>query len=56
MIKIDYRHEGDMTDDEYSDQEDQEFIVTKEMLMKLVKENVKFPEGRHLCEANFFVK
>lgn len=56
MIKINYVIErDDMTDEEYENQEEQEFIVTEDMLYELVKENISLGKGEEICWENFYV-
>jgi len=56
MIKINYIIEkDDMTDEEYENQEEREFIVTKDMLYELVNEHVSLGKDETICSENFYV-
>jgi len=54
-IKVEYRFESDdMTDEEYDDQDEQTFIITQDMIYELVRQHVKIPEGKGICQDNFY--
>jgi hypothetical protein len=56
VLKVEYIVDrDDMTDDEYQEQEERVFFVTKEMIMELVEENADFNSGEWLCGENFFI-
>ena len=55
-LKIEYRFENDnMTDEEYMNQEEMEFIVTYDMLHELMEREVKLEGGNSICTENFYV-
>lgn len=54
MVKVEYYFESDeMTDDEYNEQE-REFIITKEMIIELIMEHVEIPEGMEIDYENIY--
>lgn len=56
MIKINYVIESDgMTNEEYENQEEREFIISKDMLYELVQENVTLNKGEEISYQNFWV-
>jgi len=56
MIKISYVIErDDMTDKEYENQKEREFIVTKDMLYDLVSEHVALGKDEWICSDNFYI-
>jgi hypothetical protein len=57
MIKVDYRFESDeMSDEEYGNQEEREFIITKEMIIDIIKDNISIPKGHEICTENIYTK
>lgn len=55
-IKIVYRFDSDdMSDDEYENQEEKTFIVTKQMLHDLMYEHVVCEPGETIDDVNFYV-
>ncbi|MFT5450569.1 MAG: hypothetical protein ACI9N9_000046 [Enterobacterales bacterium] len=56
MIKIDYRYESDeMTDDEYAYQDEKIFVVTEEMVRRLIMDHTDIPKGLEICRSNFYI-
>jgi hypothetical protein len=56
MINIKYIIDGDdMTDEEYENQEEREFIVTEDMLYDLVNEHVVLGKDEWICSDSFYV-
>jgi len=56
VIKVDYMFNNEkMSEQEYSEQNDKIFYVTKEMIYDLVREKVKTPEGFEICTNNFYI-
>ena len=54
-IKVEYRFESeDMTDEEYKDQDEQTFIITQDMIYELVRQNIILPNGKEICQENFY--
>jgi len=54
-IKVEYMYTSeDMTDEEYNDQDEQTFIITQDMIYELVRQHVKIPEGKEICQDNFY--
>ena len=57
MIVIEYRLESDlMSDDQYNNQDELEFIITKEMIIELIESNVNIAKGYEVCETNIYIK
>jgi len=44
-----------MTNEEYENQEEREFIVTKDMLYDLINEHVEFGKDEWICLDSFYV-
>jgi hypothetical protein len=56
VIKVEYMFNSEkMSDQEYSDQDDKTFYITKEMIYDLVRKNVQIPEGFEICQDNFYI-
>lgn len=56
MIRVEYRFDSDdMSDEEYGDQEEQEFIITKDMIIDILERNVEIPAGKEICHENIYV-
>ena len=56
MIKIEYLIDrDDMTNEEYENQEEREFIVTKDMLYDLINAHVEFGKDEWICLDSFYV-
>lgn len=56
ILKVEYHLENDnMTDKEYEDQDEKEFVITKEMLIELVYQRVELKDGNSICSENFYV-
>ena len=54
-IEVEYMFTSeDMTDEEYDDQDEQTFIITQDMIYELVRQHVKIPEGKEICQDNFY--
>jgi len=46
----------DMTDEEYADQKERTFIITKDMIHELVSQNADYPyETMDICDDNFYI-
>lgn len=56
MIKVEYRFESDeMSDEEYNNQEEQEFIITEDMIDQLIMMYTDIPKGYDICRENLYV-
>jgi hypothetical protein len=44
-----------MTDEEYSNQETKKFVITKDMIIEMIEQNVEFPEGMELDWENIYI-
>lgn len=56
VLKVEYIFISDeMSDEEYSNQNDNIFYITEEMIYDLVREKVKIPEGFEICTDNFYI-
>ena len=56
IMKVEYRFDNDnMSDEEYSNQEEMEFIITKDMIIELMHNHIKLENGNSICEENLYV-
>jgi hypothetical protein len=56
LIEVEYYYENDdMTDEEYSNQETKKFVITKDMIIEMIEQNVEFPEGMELDWENIYI-
>lgn len=57
MITVEYRFDSDdMTDEEYGNQDEQKFVITKEMIIEILRENVEKPKDHEICSDNIYVR
>lgn len=57
MIKVEYRFEGEeMTDEQWENQEEKTFTITKDMVVRLIEMNTEIPKGLELDLDNIYVK
>jgi len=55
-IKVEYIvDEDDMTDEEYENQEEKTFIITEDMIIEFMEDNISIPKGHEICRDNFYV-
>lgn len=56
MITVEYRFEGKkMTHDEWENQEEKEFIITKKMIIYLLEKHTSIPKGLHVDYNNIYI-
>jgi hypothetical protein len=56
VLKVQFFIENDkMTDEEYQNQDEKEFIITESMIRDIVEQNVELGKGNRLCENNFYI-
>lgn len=56
LIKVEYYLEGDdMTDEEFSNQEAQVFIITKSMIIEMIEREVEIEDGKEIDWDNVYV-
>lgn len=56
LIKVEYYLEGDdMTDEEFSNQEAQVFIITKSMIIEMIEREVEIEAGKEIDWDNVYI-
>lgn len=54
-IRVEYRFESDdMSDEEYDNQEEQEYIISTQELLEYVASMIEEKTGKEICPANFY--
>jgi hypothetical protein len=55
MIKVEYRLDSPhMSDEEWENQEERVFVITKDMIIDLIQDKVVLPEGTYVDTDNVF--